>query len=263
MSFILLDPDAHPVIAHRGNSAHCPEDTREAFRSGLALGADGLEFDVRLSADGVAMVIHDPTLERTTDGTGEVRAHTAAQLQALDAGAKFTHDLGATYPWRGQGVRIATFEQVLEEFREIPFIVELKTAEAAPEVLRLLRRFGVERRCIVGSFIQDALVPFREAGVATGAAQTDMIKLYARTLLPGGPATLPYQALLIPPHHEGLPLPIRRFAAMARHAGLVTHIWTVDDPQEARKFWDRGVNGIMSNDPAEILAARRDSLPNG
>lgn len=261
--FLLLDPAARPVIAHRGNSMHCPEDTRESFRSGLALGADALEFDVRLASDGTPVVIHDPTLERTTNGRGDVRAHTVAQLQALDAGANFTPDGGRTFPWRDTGVRIATLEQVLEEFAQVPFIVELKLAEAAEPVLQLLRRFGLEHRCIVGSFVDAALAPFRAAGVATGASRADMVRLYARALLPGGPATLLFRALLIPPSYNGLPLPIGRFAAMGRNAGIPTHVWTVDDPQQARQLWARGVNGIMSNDPAVMIAASREIPPHG
>jgi glycerophosphoryl diester phosphodiesterase len=260
---LLLDPANRLVIAHRGNSMHCPEDTPESFRSGLALGADALEFDVRLAADGTPMVIHDATLERTTDGHGPVRAHSVAALQSLDAGAKFTPDGGRSFPWRGRGVRIATFEEVLEEFEAIPFVVELKIAEAAQPVLRLLKRFGVERRCIVGSFKDSALAPFRAAGVATGASRVDMVRLYTRALLPGGPATLPFQALLIPPWYYGLPLPLGRFAAMGRRAGIPTHVWTVDDPQQARRLWAAGVNGIMSNDPAVMITASREIPPHG
>src|SRR3990167_4313755 len=97
--FALLDPTQRLVIAHRGNSMHAPEDTLESLRQGMALGADGLEFDVRLSADGVPVVIHDPTLDRTTDGSGPVAACTLAELRALDAGYRFTRDGGRTYPY--------------------------------------------------------------------------------------------------------------------------------------------------------------------
>jgi glycerophosphoryl diester phosphodiesterase len=84
---ILLDPLARPVIGHRGNRAHAPENTLESFLEALALGADALEFDLQLSRDGQLVVFHDATLERTTDGHGAVEQHTLAELQRLDAGA--------------------------------------------------------------------------------------------------------------------------------------------------------------------------------
>src|SRR5665213_852735 len=124
----LLDPAAKLVIAHRGNSAFFPENTLEAFQQGMALGADALEFDVRLSHDGKAVVIHDSTLERTTNGTGAVSALTLDDLQRLDAGHGFTRDGGRTFPFRGRGIRIPAFDFVLSAFPGVPMIVEIKTA---------------------------------------------------------------------------------------------------------------------------------------
>src|ERR1700752_3879311 len=109
----LLDTAAQLVIAHRGNSAFFPENTLESFDQAVAIGADALEFDVRLSRDGRAVVIHDATLERTTNGAGEVAALTVDELQRLDAGYRFTHDGGRTFPFRGRGLTIPTLEMVL------------------------------------------------------------------------------------------------------------------------------------------------------
>src|SRR4051812_16937336 len=96
----LLDPGVHPVIAHRGTAAAAPENTLVAFARAEEEGADAFELDVRLSADGAAVVIHDSTLERTTDGKGLVRAQSLVDLRALDAGANFSTDRGATFPFR-------------------------------------------------------------------------------------------------------------------------------------------------------------------
>jgi glycerophosphoryl diester phosphodiesterase len=93
---VLLDPDARLVIAHRGNSASTRKTRSNRF-SRLALGADA-ELDVRVSRDGKAVVIHDPTLERTTNGVGPVHAMTLDELQRLDAGCRFTRDGGRTFP---------------------------------------------------------------------------------------------------------------------------------------------------------------------
>lgn len=257
---ILTDPDAHPVVAHRGASAHAPENTLEAFRAGVATGADALELDVHLSRDGVVMVHHDPTVERTTDGRGAVRSLTGAELQSLDAGYSFTNDGGRTHPWRGRGVRIPTLESVLREFGDIPLIVEIKAAEVAAPARALLERHGAARRVLIGSFLSEALDVFRGSGFARTASRADVLRLYARALLPGGPARLPYDVLCIPPVSRGIPLPVLRFARMARIAGVRTHVWTIDEPARALRYWAGGVNAIISNDPATILGARQGAV---
>jgi glycerophosphoryl diester phosphodiesterase len=252
----LLDPAAKLVIAHRGNSAHCPENTLESFRQGLALGADAIEFDVRLSRDGVAVVIHDPTLERTTDGAGSVAALTLDELRRLDAGHRFTPDGGATFPYRGRGITIPTLELVLSAFSGVHMIVEIKAPEAAAEVKRLLTAAGAAGRCLVGSFHDAALAPFRGTPIAHSASRRELIRLYARAIFPGSPSRQPWQALAIPPSFDGIPLPVMRFARMARRAGAATHVWTVDDPARALRYLGGAVNGIITNDPGTILSAR-------
>ena len=117
---ILLDPLARPVIGHRGNRAHAPENTLESFLEAVALGADALEFDLRVSRDGQLVVFHDPTLERTTDGRGPVDQHSVAELKRLDAGAKFTRDGGRSFPWRGRGVTVSTFDEIVEALPRQP-----------------------------------------------------------------------------------------------------------------------------------------------
>ena len=258
---VLLAPDSRLVIAHRGNSAFAPENTLESLRQGVALGVDALEFDVHLSRDGVPVVIHDPTLDRTTGATGNVRDRTAAELQRVDAGYRFTRDEGRTFPWRGRGVTISTLDEVVAEFSLVPFILEIKVGAASRAVKALLERTGAAARCIVGSFSDEALRPFRGSGIAHGAARGDVLRLFARAVLPGGPAALPYQALCIPPFFNRIPIPVLRFARMGRSAGVVTHVWTVDDPRRARRYWDGGVSGIITNDPSAILAAIGRRVP--
>jgi glycerophosphoryl diester phosphodiesterase len=251
----LLDPAAKLVIAHRGNSAFYPENTLESFRQGMALGADALEFDVRLSSDGEAVVIHDPTLDRTTDGTGAVSALTTGELQRLDAGHRFTRDGGRTFPFRGRGFTIPTLESVLSAFPGVHMVVEIKTREASAEAMRLLAGAGAAGRCLIGSFDEEAIAPFRGTPFAHSGSRRELIRLYARALAPGGPSRLPYQALAIPPWFKGIPLPVMRLARMARRAGATTHVWTVDDPVRARRYWAGAVNGIITNDPGTILSS--------
>src|SRR5690349_1723944 len=105
---ILIDPAARPVIAHRGDSAHFPENTIPSFDRAIDLAADAIEFDLRVSRDGEIVIIHDPTVDRTTDGAGAVSSLTLAELKRLDAGARFSADGGRTFPFRGRGLTIPT-----------------------------------------------------------------------------------------------------------------------------------------------------------
>lgn len=250
----LLDVSAKLVIAHRGNSMHAPEDTMESFRQGLALGADGLEFDVRLSADGVPVVIHDPTLERTTSGTGPVANRTFDELRALDAGYQFTRDGGRTYPYRGQGIRIPGLAEVLGMYQDTPCIIELKTPAATAALARALEEHGAKDRVVIGSFHDEALAPLRGRGVLLTASMREVLRLYARALTLRGAGTPGYRACSIPPRFRGLPVPVLHFARMLRRCGIPTHVWTVNDPSEARRLWDGGVNAILSDDPGTMLA---------
>jgi glycerophosphoryl diester phosphodiesterase len=252
---LLLDLEARPVVAHRGDSAHAPENTLEALQEGVSLRADALECDVHLSKDGHVVVIHDSTVERTTNGAGAVARLTLAELRRLDAGYRFTRDGGRSFPWRGRAVAIPTLEDVLHAFPAVPLIIEVKTAAASAAARLLLERCGATARCLIGSFFAAALAPFRDSGIAHTASRDEVLRLYARALLPGGPRRLSYQALCIPPVSHGIPLPVLRFARMARAAGVPTHVWTVDDPARARHYWNGGVNAIITNDPAAIRTA--------
>ncbi len=250
----LHDPAAKLVIAHRGNSAFWPENTLASFQHGIEVGADALEFDVHVSRDGHAVVIHDPTLERTTNGAGPVNACALAELQKLDAGYRFSRDAGRTFPYRGRGITIPTLEQALAAFSAVPIILEIKTRDASAEVKRVLTAAGAIGRVLVAAFDDAAIAPFRGTGFTYSASRRELVRLYARALLPGMPSRLPYMALAIPPSARGIPIPVQRFARMARHSGLATHVWTVDDPARARKYLAGAVNGIITNDPEAILA---------
>lgn len=225
----------------------------ESLRQGIALGADGLEFDVRLSADGVPVLMHDPTLERTTDGTGPVASRTLAELRALDAGFQFTRDAGRTYPWRGRGIRIPTLDEALEAFPDTPCLIELKAPEATQAFVRAIEAHGAKGRVLVGSFSEASLAQLRGRGFLLSASMTEVKALYLRALTFRGAGTPSFQACSIPPRWRHIPVPILRFARMLRPLGIPTHAWTINDPMLARRLWDGGVNAILSDDPGTML----------
>ncbi|MDF1505438.1 glycerophosphodiester phosphodiesterase family protein [Roseisolibacter sp. H3M3-2] len=252
----VLDVARRPVIAHRGNRAHAPENTLEAFAQAVALGADALEFDVHLAADGVPVVHHDATLERTTAGAGALRLRTSAELAATDAGARFTADGGRSFPYRERGIGVPTLDAVLARFPDTPLLIEIKVPAAAPAVRAALERHGAEARTVVDAFDGAALAPFRGSRIAIGSSRGDVARLLATTTAALRPRAVPYRAVCVPLGYYGIPLPVARFAAALRPLAVPVHVWTVNDPTVATSLWAAGVSGIVTDDPGLMLRTR-------
>jgi len=169
-----FDPGARLVIGHRGAAARFPENTFAAFDYAVGLGVDAIEFDIRMTGDGVVVVIHDPTLGRTTNSAGPVAGQSAADVAQVDAGARFSPDGGRTFPFAGRGIGVPTLDELIERYPGIPLLIEIKVAEAAPEALRLFRRHACEDRVLIDSMDFDALKLFRGTRVSVGAARRDV-----------------------------------------------------------------------------------------
>jgi glycerophosphoryl diester phosphodiesterase len=253
---VLTDLDGQLVIAHRGNSAHAPENTLESFAQAVALGVDALELDVHVTRDGVPVVIHDPTLGRTTNRPEAVAEISAARLRCADAGANFSGDGGATFPYRGLGLTIPTLAEVLREFPGVPLLIEVKVAEAAQPIARALARAGATSSCVAAAMNAPAVAPLRGSDLATGASAGDVLRLLGDVIFRRRPAALPYSALCIPRFYSGVPLPVASLARLARGARAATHVWTVDDVAIAQRLWSDGIQGVVTNDPAPMLRAR-------
>ena len=245
----LLDLSARPIIAHRGASGSAPENTLPAFELAARQGADAFELDVRLTADGVPVVLHDATLERTTDQSGPLAALRVADLKDIDAGARFTLDRGKTFPFRAADVGISTLAEVLRRFPEMPVLLEIKEVAAQEAVRQVLLEEKAVERCVLASEHQAALQVFREPPFATAASAAEIGVLYRAVLLRRVPASVPYRCLSVPVRHRGLPVPTRSFVAAARGLGCPVHVWTVNEPATARTLWGRGVAGVVTNFP--------------
>lgn len=254
---ILLDLRAHPVIGHRGAAAHAPENTLPSFEVALRQGADALELDVHLSADGVPVVIHDPTLDRTTDGRGGVAALPLERIRAADAGARFTRDGGRTFPYRGRGISVPPLAEVVRSFPSVPLLIEVKAARAQWGVRDVLIAEGAVSRCVVAAGDRQWLRAFRDERFLRGASGRDVARLLVRAALRLGAGRVDYRLLAIPERRGWLPVATPRLMALALRAKCPTHVWTVDDPLDAVRLWRSGAAGIVTNDPAAIVAARR------
>jgi glycerophosphoryl diester phosphodiesterase len=249
----LLDMKARPIVGHRGNAAHAPENTIESFRQAVELGVDALELDVHLSGDGQVVVIHDPTLDRTTDGSGRVDQLPLAGIQRADAGARFITDRGTTWPYRGRGIKVPTLDEVLAAFPATPLLIEVKAAAASRGTREAIERHSAVDRCIVASFSEQAMEPFSGSGIAHGASRRETALLLWRAVLRVPVARVDFRVMCIPPSHRGIPLPVGGYARVLAPLGVPVHVWTIDDPAEAERLRRRGVRGIISNDPGVLI----------
>lgn len=248
-----LDGPRPRLFAHRGGSALAPENTLEAFENGLRLGADRLELDVHATSDGTVVVLHDPTLERTTDGVGEVRRMPLEDLRRLDAGFRHVDASGRT-SFRGRGVRVPTFAEVLAAFPATPLNVEIKQREPeiVAEVLADLDRAGSRGRVLLAAEIPEIMERIRALApeMATSSSVADVLEFFDR--LDGGrlagwkPAAV---ALQIPPSWDGRALVTEESVAAAHRLGVEVHVWTIDDPGEMERLLALGVDGIVTDRP--------------
>ena len=249
---LLTQPGTPLVIGHRGAAAVRPENTLPSFEHALSLGVDAVEFDVRVTGDGVAVVHHDPFTGRTCGDDLHIERSAIGALRKLDAAARFTGPFRAAHR-----TTIPLLDEVLELTRDLPVIIECKTVEAAPAVLQALQMHRATERAVVGSFVHGAMRLVRAAGLPSGASRQDIIRLYLRAGVHLAPRRMPYAAMCIPEVSSGVTLPVPRMAKWGRAVGVPVHVWTVNAPADANRLWDAGVTGIISDDPGLILETRR------
>jgi glycerophosphoryl diester phosphodiesterase len=259
-------------LAHRGASARAPENTIEAFRLAVEEGAGGLELDVHATRDGEIVVIHDATVDRTTDGSGAVAGMTLRELKGLDAGYRFSPDGARAFPYRDRGITIPTLAEVYEEFPVAPVNADIKEARAGMEeaVLRVIERAGAEARTLVASNDHAVVRRFRSVSggrIPTAASRREIATFYlmsrSRLEALGRPA---YEALQVPVEHRGIELVTPRFLRAAHSRGVRVDVWTINDPGEMRRLLDLGVDVVMTDRPgvlAGLLEERRKAPGDG
>lgn len=249
------------LIAHRGGAGLAPENTIVAFRQAVDdWGADMIELDVHATADGECVVIHDPTVDRTTDGSGWVAEKTLAELRQLDAGYRFTPDGGRTYPFRGQGVRIPTIGEVLEALPDTRLTVELKTGAAQRPLFEAIRRAGASGRVIAAAEQSRSRTLFVEyPGVQSASSRQVLHFLILYRLGLHRFWRAPVVAVQIPESWRGRQLLSPRLVRAFHARGLAVHIWTVNERADMERLLDWGVDGIVTDRPdilGDILAER-------
>jgi len=251
--------------AHQGGAAEAPSSTLVALRRAVSVGAHALELDVHATSDGHLVVCHDETVDATTDGTGAIAGMTLAEVRRLDNGYRFTTDDGATYPFRGQGLPVATLREVLEEFPDVFLNLDIKQTAPAVEpyeapLAALLQEFGRRDDVIVASFLDAATDAFSAIApeIHTSAGTLATTAFWQAVQEGGDPpvAATRHVALQVPPTAAGLTVVDERFVSRAHEVGLAVHVWTIDEAGQMGELIDLGVDGVMTDRPsvlAEVL----------
>ena len=231
------------VLGHRGASAYAPENTLASFNLAFDMGADGIELDVTLTKDGVPVVIHDDTVDRTTNGQGAIKTMTLAEVKQLDASFKFEK-------FRGETLRVPTLAEVLKSVGKRGIVnIELKSAtlqtdgiEAA--TLAVIEETGTAEHVLISSFNPFALYRMAQLDphLPRGLLYADDLPLYLRRAWLRPLA----QPMAMHPKHT---MVTSRLIAWAHRKGYKVNTWTVDDPGEARRLADLGVDSVMTNKP--------------
>ncbi|MEO8073435.1 MAG: glycerophosphodiester phosphodiesterase [Acidobacteriota bacterium] len=256
---IFRQENARPLVfAHRGGGGLFPENTLLAFKDSAKLGVDFLELDVHSTADGTLVVLHDGSVDRTTDGRGKISEMTLEAVKKLDAGFPFTTDGGQTLPFRGKEITVPTLAEIFDALPEMKFNIEPK--QQTPSIIKplcnLIRERKMIDKVIVGSFNQSVIDDFRREcpEVATSASPSEVSKFLALEKTGIGESySPPMQALQIPEQIGGIPIVTKDFVEAAHKRNLKVHVWTINDPADMRRLLEMGVDGIMTDYPDRLL----------
>jgi glycerophosphoryl diester phosphodiesterase len=279
-------------VAHQGGEDEAPSNTMYAYERALRLGADMLEVDIHTSADGELVVLHDATVDRTTDGTGRVYDKTLEQIQALDAGHNLVPGEGTVsgrpagdYPYRGvrtgerkpprgfspSDFRIPTLEEVMRAYPDVPINIEIKGASDvdlasflgnAEALAEFLNGLGRTEGIIVASFNDLALTHFHQLAPSIDLAPA--IAGVAAYKLAGVPPPEGTAAFQVPIDFNGITVVDQPFVNKAHADGYAVHVWTINDPPTMNTLLDWNADGIMTAEPIrleQVLCARGAERP--
>jgi len=245
------------VIAHQGGDGIWPGDTLYAFEKAIEIGADVLEMDAHLTKDNQIVLMHDETVDDTTDGTGLIEDLTLAELKQLDAAYKWSNDNGKTFPYRGQGIQVTALDEVFQKFPQMRYVIEIKLTENPIDkpLCDLIRQYNMQDKVMIASFHDEAMQNFRERcpEVATSASRTEVrnFVLLGKVFLSGFVAPR-YQSIQPPYDPEesmNIPIMTERFIREAHTKNIKVEPWTVDDPELMKQYIEWGVDGIITDRP--------------
>ncbi|MDZ7834334.1 MAG: glycerophosphodiester phosphodiesterase [Alkalibacterium sp.] len=251
------------VIAHRGGRALAPENTLTAFTNAAGLGVDVLEYDIHITADGHLVVIHDDTVDRTTNGSGKVNEMTLDEIKELDAGYHF-QDADGAFTFRGAGVQIPTVEEVFAAFGDKKHMIELKDSNKPSmygalidEMWNKIQDYDMEENVLIVSFDHDINLRFQnvsggEVAIGAGEEETRQFVMMHKAFLNAlyRPKASAFQ---LPTEQEGFNLADWKLIRGASNRGMHVYYWTINEEKTMRELIELGADGIMTDDPRLLL----------
>ncbi len=246
------------VISHQGGDFLWPSNTLYAFENSVELGVDILEFDIHGSKDGELVVIHDDTVDRTTDGSGLVKEQTVSELKALNAGHNWSPERkGERFPYRDLNLEIPLLTEVFDAFPNEHMSIEIKQLEPSitQSLCDLIREYKLETQVLVGSFHPEALQDFRERcpEVATSTTSTEVRNAFIlRTLFLDKffPATA--QAFQVPESQGRLRIITPKFIKLAKNKNMNLQAWTINETADMQRLVEMGIDGIITDRPDRL-----------
>jgi glycerophosphoryl diester phosphodiesterase len=256
------------VLAHRGGASLAPENTLIAFEKARSIGVDVIEFDVQATKDGHLVVIHDETVDRTTNGEGRVDELSLKEIRQLDAAYSF-QDIRGNYIYRGQDVKIPTVEEVFQQFGNMRMNIEMKqtefketepketVAEMERKLWELIEKYGMQDKVLFATFshaIADRFKYFSQGRVATVAPKPEVTRFVVYHKLFLNRLYKPESdAFQIPTERSGVNLVDGRLINGAHDLNMPVHYWTIDSEEMMIALLQRGADGILTNRPDLLI----------
>lgn len=250
------------ILAHQGGQIEWPSNTMLAFSEAHKTGSDVLDCDLHMTADKVLVILHDTTVDRTTNGQGVVAEMTWAEVAKLDAAYRFTRD-GKTFPLRGKGIRIPRLDEVLKTFPDWRIQMEVKEASPAiaQELAKVLKQLEAEDRVLLSCFDDILMSELRMAcpQVATSASPVEIRALVLASRLHLEALISPaYSALQIPLQYSGIDLVTKRTVDAAHNRGVKVLPWTIDSDDGVEICRQAGADGFNTNLPTKMERVRQN-----
>jgi glycerophosphoryl diester phosphodiesterase len=252
------------VMAHRGGAGLWPENTMYGFERAVDLGVDVLETEVHSTADNFLVLMHDSTVDRTTNGSGPIRTFTLEELKTLDAGYNWSSDGGQTFPFRGSGITVPTLEELFTVLPNVRINIDIKQEKPSlvASLCKTIRTFDMVDKVMVASFSSRVLKAFRRRcpEVTTSAGTGEVAMFFVMNLVFLGAVYRPAcQAFQVPEYSSGLRVLTKRFVKTAHGRNLAVHAWTINETTDMQRLLALGVDGVITDYPDRLITLLRET----
>ncbi|MEH6550781.1 MAG: glycerophosphodiester phosphodiesterase [Pseudomonadales bacterium] len=248
------------ILVHQGGYGQWPSNTLLAFEQAEKLGqVDEFELDIHLTSDGQLVVMHDETVDRTTNGSGFIRDMTLAEIQSLDAGYNwFEDEPSGEFPFRNKGVTVPTLQSLFERFPAQAMTIEIKptSPSMAAQLCQMLHTYYMADHVTVGSFDHNVIADFRHTcpDVETGASSREAnIYVIASKMGLGSFFKPNAQVLQLPPSSGPIDVLSPRFIRQAHSDGFQVYAWTINETDEMKALMAMGIDGIITDYPSRLI----------